>query len=50
MQQEEGCDVFGPLTFSGVFAKLQEVSTSSVISVPLSIRMKKLVSHWTDFS
>ena len=35
--------------FLGVFAKLQKVTISSVMSVLLSIRMKQLISHCRNF-
>jgi hypothetical protein len=35
--------------FSGAFAKLRKVTIRFVMSVRLSIRMKQVGSHWTDF-
>ena len=33
----------------GAFAKLQKATISFVMSVRLSVHMKQLGSHWTDF-
>ena len=37
------------VTFLGAFAKLRKATISFVISVPPSVRMEQLGSHWTDF-
>jgi hypothetical protein len=35
--------------FLGAFAKLRKATVSFVMSVRLSVRMKHLGYHWTDF-
>jgi len=37
------------LTFVGEFAKLQNATVRSVVSVRLSVQMKRPTSRWTDF-